>query len=375
MAIRFDEGSTAYDLLRVLMHVAEYPYKSLDLIGNERWVKRVYRQMLKEGYISSVGKVEMQSIRLKKKGLELGRELFGEEIYEYYMRVSENRKFRGDETRIWRNHRDAEVATYMLFQKAKMLPSEKPRLTIDGSKNVPLPTNDIWYYTNKEIKQVDRDGLLEVAFTRIKGLMVSPGGIYCLYNTNKGSIQWSNAGEAKIKRLLTIIVNSTFEGNSEIEIEDSIVFGQGYETATDIFLRPKRTIKRTEFLSFDKTYDSIYYAPFEDYGKVQLFLLTQKDYENRLINAIFPKELHKGPNINIECHAFDKKEKKYILLFFGGNVRQLLAFNKSAKLFAKEAKFEIVSFPWQSEFLKEVSNDNVTFKTISTKNIMTQFTK
>ena len=368
--LQFREGSYSYNILKIIALCGEFPYQSLYLIdGNDRIVKRTILNMKKEGYITINGKGPMKTIRLTKKSFVPLAEI-GQEFLDHYLSITDNHHFRGGKDKnadriVWRRHRMAEIICMFLNVNAKIWSHEKPSLSLKKQNNL-IDENDIIFYTSREMKNADIEQRYKTEFTRIMGALFSPGGIYGIYNTNKGLMKWNKQGEGKAQVLIEDIASINCSGVYS-SLDNAIMFGKDMDTALEILNSNggKRDSNDFELLSFDNTYSNIYYITLDDMGLYQLNLLIQKNWYDAIRYAIFPDNFLNIDYLTVDCDAFDKKNNKYIMMFLDGNIGKLKRF-KEATYDNKNKNFEVVCFDWQKDILTSYLGKNVSLLPITT---------
>jgi hypothetical protein len=369
--LQFREDSYCYNLLKTIALCGEFPYHSLYLIdGNERLIKRNILNMKKEGYITIQGKGQMRSIRLTKKAFEPLKAI-NEEYLTHYLSITDNHHFRGGKDKnadriVWRRHRMAEINCMFDYIGAKLWTNEKPKLVLHPTGEKQIQQDDIIFYTSREMKNADIEQRYKTEFTRIMGALISPGGVYGVYNTNKGLMKWNQQGEGKAQVLIEDIVSYNYSGEYE-SLDNAIMFGKDMETALKILNSNggKRDVNDFELLNFDNTYSNIYYITLDDNGIYQLNLLIQKNWYDSIRYSIFPESFLDTSYLSIECDAFDKKNNKYIIMFLDGNIGRLKRF-KEASYDNKSKKYEVVCFDWQEDMVKEYIGENASLLVITT---------
>lgn len=366
--IRFSEGSYALRIILKIALAGEFPFKALDMIGDKVMIQRSLRKLKEEEYVTINGSSDYKTIRLTKKALNVIKN-YNESYYNYYMSITDNHHFRAGTYKsnnvgvrqTLRRHRLAEVQCMLDDLGILMWPDEKPSLSLD-EKAARITPNDYIFYTSRELKNFDTKQKYKTEFTRILGTLYSPGGIYCLYNTNKGLIKWHKQGEQKAQVLVEDITNMNYDYSFGInpQISNSVIFGKDQKIILDI-LSPndgKRDVNGFELLSFDNTYDNIYYITLDEYGIKQLAILLEENWKDKLKKVIFPSDILKN-NTNystIDCDVFDKDNNNFILMFFDGNIARLRRF-KEAIYGVKNRTFQVLCFPWQEEAVKEYMNN------------------
>lgn len=376
--IQFRRNSYANIILEYISLCGEFPYQSLEMMNrNKRILQRTINNLKKEGYITITGSGPMKTIRVTKKAFPVI-EAINPDFLKHYLVVSENHHFRGGTYKnnkvgarqVWRRHRMAEILCIFKQLDVKLWQEEKPILHLNSNKERSIASNDLIFYTSKELKNADINQRYKTDFTRIMGALFSPGGVYCVYNTNKGLMKWNSQGEGKAQVLVEDIVKQNLKEYKEkvFEANSAIMFGKGMEPALEMLVSNggKRDSNGFEMLSFDNTYRNIYYLTLDENGKRQLDIMTRKNWHDILKEEIFPEEYINFKYSNIDCDAIDKN--KYILMFFDGNIGRLKRF-KQASYDSTKNKFEILCFPWQANFIKEYMEDNATCRILSLDDI------
>ena len=376
--IQFRRNSYANIILEYIALCGEFPYQSLEMINKNKIVlQRTINNLKKEGYITITGTGPMKTIRVTKKAFPVI-EAINPEFLKNYLIVSENHHFRGGTYKnnnvgarqTWRRHRMAEILCLFKQLDINLWQYEKPELSLHPRNTPEITHDDLIFYTSKELKNADVNQRYKTEFTRIMGTLFSPGGIYCIYNTNKGLMKWNSQGEGKAQVLVEDIVkqNNIKYHNSNFEANNAIMFGKDMEPALEILLSNggKRDPNGFEMLSFDNTYRNIYYLTLDDNGQRQLDIMTKENWHDILKEEIFPEEYINFKFSNIDCDAINGN--KYILMFFDGNIGRLRRF-KQASYDSSQKKFEVLCFPWQASIVKEYMEDNATCRILSLDDI------
>lgn len=377
--LQFREDSYCYNILRLIAMCGEFPYQSLYLIdGNERLIKRTILNMKKEGYVTILGKGPMKTIRITKKAFTPLQNM-GNGLLEHYLSITDNHHFRGGKDKtgdriVWRRHRMAEIFCMFDNLGAKVWTYEKPTLTLDPKVKPHISKEDLLFYTSREMKNADIEQRYKTEFTRIMGALFSPGGVYGIYNTNKGLMKWNKQGEGKAQVLIEDIVSINCSGEYS-SLDNAIMFGKDMSVALEILNSNggAKDINDFELLSFDNTYNNIYYITLDDEGLYQLSLLTQNNWYDAIRYSIFPEEFLNVTYLSVDCDAFDKKNNKYIMMFLDGNIGKLKRF-KEASFDNKNKKFEVICFDWQEEMLREYLGDNATLLVITSDKLSEMIT-
>ena len=371
--IQFREDSYAYNFLKIMALCGEFPYHSLYLLnGNDRIIKRTILNMKKEGYITILGKGQMKNIRLTKKVFPI-LEKMGEEYFSHYMDMTDEHHFRGGKDKnaeriVWRRHRMAEIFCMLMDAGIFIWTHEKPILSLQ--KKEFKKTDDCLFYSSRELKNADKRQRYKTDFTRIMGALFSPGGIYCIYNINRGRIKWNRQGEGKAKVLVQDIASLNYTGKY-IEANRAILFGKDLNTIIEILNSSGgfRDANDFEILSFDNTYPNIHFITLDSNGLYQLNLLIQENWYDAICYSIFPEEFinDKKQIYTVDCDAYDQINRKYIMMFFDGNIGKLKRFKEAS--YDNKYKYEVVCFDWQKEMVSQYVKENCSIVSISSEKL------
>lgn len=379
--IQFRKNSHAVKILLCISMCGELSWNSLRLIeGNHTRILYTVNLLKKEGYISILKYENIKTIRLKRKSFEII-ENISPLILQHYLNISNNHHFRAGKNigfrQIQRHHLIGEVMCVFTRLNIPIYDFMKPHLSLNSS-DINIYNNDIYFYTNTEIKNIDKEQKHKIEFTKIIGLLFSPGGDYAIYNTNKKLMLWCTQGEHKSQLLIEDIVNHNKEEyitNKEkyYQATEAIIFGYDMDICLDVLKVHENRMKKSvvfEYLTFDNVYKNIYFVPTDENGLNQLLILTQKNWKNILLYKTFNKKFITNVTSAVDCDA--STDSSYALMFFDGNIGRLRRFalameNKTNK------KFEILCFDWQVPFIKKFCGNKVIIKSFSTNTILNLF--
>lgn len=389
--IRFDKNSYALRILLTIALSGEYPFNFLEPIGNKVIAQRTIRKLKEEKYVTVSGNGEMKTIRLTRKAIDLLKEIDENNedgyngYYEHYMSVSNNHHFRAGvyknddvgKRQTLRRHRLAETMWLLSSVDAEIWPGCKSELSLKD-RDYRIEPDETCFYTSIEMKNLDIDQKYKTEFTRILGTLFSPGGIYCIYNTNKGKMKWNNQGEQKAKILVEDIVSMNYDysqGEPPSEINNSIIIGKDIDLINSI-LTPndgKRDSNGFELLSFNNTYDNIYYITLDDKGYIQLFLITRKNWKQRLKDAILPEDVsdYNTAYLTVDCDAYDKEKETFYLIFHDGNIARLRRFKEA--IYGSNKKFKIFCFEFQKEAVSKYMEGMAEIEVINLEDFVSYF--
>lgn len=371
--IQFRDNSQSLLILKYLCLCGEFPWRSLYLLpANQVTLKRTILKMRKEKYLTVVGSGDYKTIRMTKKAFSILEKLFPE-LLEYYLTITNNHHFRAGtyktdnigQRQTWRRHRMAEALCMFGKLDCLMLPIEKPPLLTTMTSPAQISKEQRVFYSSVELKNIDPRQKYKTDFTRLLGVYLSPGGVYCVYNTNKRLMKWNIQGESKIQLLIEDTVKINYEPYiaSNFFATDALIFGGDLSMALRILKNNNSPKKPSdfEFLSFDNIYNNIYYVPLNDDGARQLNIMSFNNWHSILRKIILNVEKDFSM-YNVDCDAI--MDNDYVLMFLDGNLARLQRFKQSKDL-SEENNFKIICYPWQVDFIFEYFENNIKVSTVS----------
>lgn len=352
------KNSYAEKVIIAICLSGEFPFKSLWMLSsNKQMIQRNVRKLKKEGYISVSGEKKEKTLRLRMKGKEFVKDRFPE-LYAHYEFYTDNgiiRTGKGNEANLWRSHRLSETLHFMQKAGVYFLASHKPKIdNKDLDNTISLPPNLGFFYGSKEMKKVDEIAKFKVLFTRTLGMLSTSQEHFAVYNTNEGLMLWNNQGENKAQKMMEDIINKSFYSEKRQYVKSAILFGKTMDVALKVLnsKRGKKDSRGFEFLSFDNTYPNMYFFTADDYGLLQIKMIIQENWKNKLNKLLFNSSEAINSDISFDADALDKKNNIAKIEFLSGNIgkikRAVMASN-----FNREYTFEVYALNHQIDFLKQ----------------------
>ena len=212
------------------------------------------------------------------------------------------------------------------------------------------------FYLAKSLKQVGGTGQNKTMFTRMVGAVFTPGSIYAVYNTRGAVMKWCGMGEFKALQNL-IEIGRLNAGN--VKSDAAILFGQSDAIALDTLIESDKT-KRMEF-RFDSIYRHVHFVPMDPFGLKLLRLLTQPDWDERILSMLFDPADRSYNRGAFEYDAYI--DGRYIYSHLGNDLARLIRFRDALQF--QDAPCEILCFPEQAAFLRSYLGAGVALKTIA----------
>lgn len=226
--------------------------------------------------------------------------------------------------------------------------------TLATLKKDPLPES--LYINAREIKHSmdykadldTKEGDVKINYSRIRGMLVSKGGIYAVYRTNTRATYKQN-GEYKMKFYLDRIVNERIKNGSEVTEAILIADDNASEILKNI-LKPKEEEKKFQFTSMEFVYKKIYGLPADKNGQQMLKIFTHYNWKNKIIQSF---ELPTIPEMDgVVCDGYDGHTYYYV--FCVPDIKRFKKFIARAEIENIKEKYVVVCFDWQVSLVKKV---------------------
>ena len=260
---------------------------------------------------------------------------------------------------MWRNHRVGETIAICMMAGIETAQYILPELQKDNIRRV-IPEKPS-YYISRDFKKIYEAEMSKTIFTRIIGLLFYPGGCYAVYNTRDAVMKWSGLGETKARQELSEIARM----NAGLaEVTSVILFGADENVALQTLLDSDKSRKKDT--RFDRIYNAVHFVPLNQNGIELLKILTLPDWHEKLMSALFAAESRQKGYGSIEYDAYYKD--KYYYSHLDGDIARLIRFKES--LPNQEHSFEVLCFPWQTQFLRGYLRNAVSLKNIEMPKVM-----
>lgn len=387
--IIFNETTKAYQLVSLLCVVGEFPMKSVHLLGNEVWYKRLIKEMsTKQTYHNSITgekhtctalsicKNEYPSVRLKKAALPLMEWVGGAKHWE---EAWGKHSWSGCSTTIERNHRVAEVVAMMDGAGLEYRPWKQTLLQIDtrNKDNV----KKVSYYTSKVFKQ-NRDGeIRQTGFARFTGAMVGPTESMLVYNTRKSVMKWGGKGESKAR---SNVHRYTKLNTQSGDIRKMILLSSDFETAMATILQTEKDEATEKFkqkrkrkqsyvthTSMTGMYRTIYYVPLNEFGSKMLKMLSIPDSREKALSLFYNEEELSHGEGSLIFDAY--RNGRYVLSYLDGDVVRLKLFKESIERQRERGEnlyYAVLCFPEQKEELIEYLGEDINYPTTNIDDVL-----
>lgn len=354
------------ELMKALYATSCLPYKCLRLYGGQlRLNQRLAKKMEKEGLLAIVKTEHGKVIKLnnwEKRIKEYIEYLPACYIEHYKIQRIELRKCQGDRGRLERMLKNSEVSLLMHLSGIGAYPDERQKLS---EEKTVLREDTVEYYSAREVKNcgmsnkycdnvsLDNDGIKKVVGSRISGVMVSPGGIYAVYNITNHLIEWERYGELK----MAAHIEKVMLGKGAAKVKGAInclLLADSMEVFERVLTNENDRRRGSTLLNIDYAYEYMYAVPSDKNGITMLKLMSKKDWQLKM-ERILLANCHKNNTVySVACDGYNE-EDGYILLFCLGNLAKLKMFLKRATNPRENERFCIYCFTFQTQLMKKLN--------------------
>ena len=368
-------GSHALRLVMLLLNTGEFPFNSLDLLGDRRTIMHAVNRMgkahdvmdqdgqfLYHGRLISVsGKSTLKTIRLNAYFLAKLKSIHPDE-YRYYMETFDKHHFRGYTSSIERNHRIAE-ALYMLLRSGLCtLPDRQPSLQMRDI--IELPFHKPAFYHSRILKVIGKNDLEKNQFTRFIGAVFYSTGCYVVYNTRDTDMNWCGRGESKTLQTISRISS---KNSATKKLGSALLYGRDYSVAlrtmVDLDTDPRESIH------FSEDYKKIHYLPMEWFGVKVFQLMIMPNWEHKLLELIFDES-----QIRREAGVFPYDGKigdSYVLSFLDCDLVKLYRFYDFVR--KSDYQWRVFCFEEQEDFIRAYMGEDIELKLMNLDEVLEYF--
>ena len=310
-------------------------------------------QVISGRLLNISGSKKQKTIRLSQVGVMV-LEKVNPEAGAYYSRVYGKAKISSSAERIDRAHRIAETVALFRLAGVETCPSKLPPIQLnvfmDTPPDVPL------FYPSQELKHIESDSVNKLAFSRITGMLLSPGGCYPIYNSRDTRMEWNGRGEGKVKAYLSVVAK---KNAGQTDMESAMILGSDYGIA-QLTLAFLGKVNRTED-RFDQIYSHLHFIPMNDFGTHLIKILSLPDWKETLLDLLFDEDEQSGMEATFCYDAI--RDEAYVLSFLDSDIFRLNAFWDTVRRYKYKAS--VICFPEQVPFLQNLLRGKVSLQTVT----------
>ncbi len=358
-------GSQAYNIVRLLAVVGEFPMNSVYLLGNARVYKRTITmlsveqkfrnpktgEILKTKLLNISGENTDRNIRLYIGALPILNWLG---FLDYYNAVFYEHAIPGNKAHKNRNHRIAEV--YAMCMRAGIFfpPYVVPILQDEERKR--LFSDTVAFYSSRHLKNVSVGEMEKIKFIRIVGAVFAYGSCYAVYNMRNEVLRWHGTGEIKTRVALTEISRMNCSSG---EVDSAILFGRSQWQALQTVLASAE--RHGKDFRLDIIYQTVHFIELSENGIRTFRFFRIPNWKEKMRLLLFEETDVARGDTRIECDAY--VNGKYILSYLDGDMAKLIRFYNGTRDGREE--IEIICYPFQEEFVRNYFGRDTVVKTIS----------
>ena len=371
--LQIKRGSPAYKIIMLLLITGEFPFRSLGLLGNERWFKETAVRMtqfqdvrmMESGkcyrckLITISGKSNLRTIRLCRSSFELITEEMSE-LLSNYMVDTYGHRFHGQERITERNHRIGEASLMCMRSGIECRNHLLPQL--QKQERILLSFSNPAFYSSKTIKRLGVEEMNKSKYIRMVGAIFSQAGLYEIYNSRSDVMEWYGQGEDKSILIMEDLCRYNFPIS---ESHRAIIFGNGYDVA---FRTLQRFAAGDKYVQLDLLgYQSMHFIPMDESGTKLLQIMMLKNWDQKLLRLIF--ENRYMPEVK-EFKYDARINDVYVLSFFDSDIIKLASFYKTVE--QEKYKWEVACFDSQLPFLRKYLGDQAVIRVFPLDQIHTK---
>ncbi len=368
MTIHLNANCQAFEILKVVAIVGEFPVHRLDMLGNKRMYRATVARMTEEQtylndytketimtrVLTIVGKGKKRGIRLLKGADTL---LIWTNLYEYYNTHFGQNNFSGGEKHRDRNFKIAETLAMCRGAGFAYNPANLPDLAT-RTQTLPVEFQEKpCFYTARAIKGDKDYEMKETVFTRATGAIFFNGHFTTLYNIGDDMAKlWENS-EAKMKENL-MIINRNNGGGFFDKVPSCIIFTENemHIVKTLRYIYNKRANRYKDYTQ-SRFYRNVYAIPLSADGMRILRLFHLGDWQERLARKVCPKE--RGW-LTVDNRFVVDNGKTFYYNFLDCDVASLLYMKKQM---TKGTQVDaIVCFEHQIPFIQELFSNKINIR-------------
>ena len=340
--LQIRKGVQAYEILKLIGYVKEYPRRNLKLLaGENQWVIRAVRKLVNEGYIK-IGTIrKTRTLRLPKKG----RQALVDAGVHFKMQISGVNQS-GNVLSVERAHRIAEVITVCKRAGIKVYPEELAPEHLSGGPP------SLWLSSALRAEAHLKDSKITSGYIGV--LSIGNTG-YIVYNTGRKLMFWPTAVEYQVQA-------SIYTGYAK-KVDRFLVFGEpnSIVTLNDKNGKRRSTLlpgifqnENTQQIRVDNGMQHLHFIELSENG-IRLLQLMQDEYWMQLTYFILSEEEIEGKPNDIVCDGKHADGRPILLLFDMDLVRLKMFISRITESGILAAK--ILCFDWQKESISKLIGD------------------
>lgn len=368
--IRFQQNKLAKILLRTIGMCGELPYRNLALYPSERYAQKIVKEMVEMELLTTDGKGAMRTMRLTRKGYKT----IDAPLQEIYDCVTNGQIFSADPKKKARRMRTAETMHMAISAGAKVTIDTN---NLERNNEVPKIMPSIAY--KKYVQTTDE---YNGSFTRIHGLLLTNGGMYCVYNIQNGKIKLNLKGEQKT----TVLAGGIGEQNhwKNTMGEPILRYGQTLD-AISIARTPmaaKYVLAQNDKQSdaMVQYYKSNFLVTTDQTGIEMLRMMMRPNWRETILSRIFAEEDRLGSiteryaEVDADATEGTGPDQIFVLSHLDCDINRLIRFKTSIQIMnTPEEKCRVLCYDWQVPYVQEYLGKKVNIRYCESGMVLNMF--
>lgn len=364
------------ELLRLIYLCGLIPCGSLRVLKKDpRMYQRAVKVMEKEGIVIVDKKGGERNIRLQNRREHRGEYEFclPAGYVEYYEKVAyqcfvKRLSTHGNTRTALSAIRSSATKILMYASGADITPDKR------DIKTEMIKDEDIIYYDSVEIKtafdyrdkavvsgEAVGEASKKLQNSRISGVLISPGGIYAVYNIGKTLIKCKHFGEVKMATYISHMARHRSETEISVNMpREAMVISRNPGLYTKICSKEPEGKREESISCLGFVYDRLYAVPEDRDGVVMLHMMKEKSWRKRIFDSILKaSEQENSRYVSVCCDGYDKENDIYKQVFCVPDLVKLNRFVKRAGLekaqrTSGKSRFVIYCFTCQEAYVTPI---------------------
>lgn len=355
-----NDDSLAYRILELTAISGELPASLLHSLSYSRdYIYNVISYLRKNNLLRVFHQDKLRGYRLTSHAKEILLLKNPDRFCPFLTGNVETNLLKSELNRRIRLHCIAEVNLLMLYGNVAVFPDKKPVVFTPQKMRLP-PVCAPAFYTSREIKQIQMDGI-KTNGSRMIGALLTPTGIHLTYNFRTGLIKIDHRSEQKANSLImtALCIERLYEQYDPNQIT-GLMISKDFSVFSQILSSSETNTRAFFFL--DGSMKHFYYLTSDQCGAVLLRLLCSED-KQQLLNRILRQDLLppsiKYPIIN---DAFDRQGNPVLFGYFMDIPRiNLFCYGLSSQ----QKHGTIICFDFQKQVLSDLYGSLVKIQSIN----------
>ena len=188
--------------------------------------------------------------------------------------------------------------------------------------------------------------------------MLSPGGVYGVYNVDDSLIEWRKYGELKMAHYIADILNNNYEPYIESnvsKVDFAVIMASDNRIYQEIIKGEYKNKDTYIKMNIDFTYPQMYAVPLDKNGQKMMSIMVMEKWREKLNESVLSEEeMIEAATCGIICDAKEttaEGKEIYKLLFCIPDLTRLKHFLVQTQLRPDKSKYQIYCFDYQLEML------------------------